>query len=728
MKRLWPQDLLTRRGLALWSALIVLVAASLGAAEPQPRRVLLLYSYERDFAPHREFAAQFRPELSRTSREPVDFIEVSLQAARVTRTAPDDSMVTHVRSMLAGRQPDLVVPIGGPAAVFAQRNRPLLFPSAPMLLAGVDRRFVRSDAITANDTALAVDHEPVRLVENILSVLPDTRTIFVMVAASHLDETWLQEMKSAFRPFERRVTFSWANELTFEQMLAHSARLPPHSAILFAMLSLDAAGVPHVEQRTLAELHAVANAPVFGSHSSQLGQGIVGGPLLSVEDLSHKTASIARRLLEGEPAHAISPSRQLLAAPVFDWRELRRWDIDEARLPSGSVIRFREQTAWQQYQSPIAVLVAAAGIQAMLVVALMVSQTRQRRTRRSLHESESEARFRQLSDAVPVMLWTSGPDDLCTHVNRARQDFTGRPLEAELGTGWSDVVHPDDVARCVEIYRRAFERREPFRTEYRLRRHDGEYRWILDTAVPRILADGAFAGYVGSGIDVTDLTLAKSALSSLSRRLMQAHEQERILVARELKEDLCQRMTVLTMGLHELSQAPVGGREDEIRSRAEDVRRQLAQLSGEMFAISDQLHSSNLDLLGLAAAVKIHCTQLSAQHGVTIDMQQEGVPPHLPGDVSLVLFRVTQEALDNVTKHAAARRVTVSLRGTAGEIQLEVADDGVGFDPTVTKDRALGLIGMRERLNLVGGGCAIYSQPGAGTRFQAQVPLGQNVH
>jgi signal transduction histidine kinase len=147
-----------------------------------------------------------------------------------------------------------------------------------------------------------------------------------------------------------------------------------------------------------------------------------------------------------------------------------------------------------------------------------------------------------------------------------------------------------------------------------------------------------------------------------------------------------------------------------------------------MFAISDQLHSSNLDLLGLAAAVRIHCTELSVQHGVTIDMHQEGVPRHLPGDVSLVLFRVMQEALDNVTKHAAARRVTVSLRGTAGEIQLEVADDGVGFDPTVTKDRALGLIGMRERLNLVGGGCAIYSQPGAGTRFQAQVPLGQNVH
>jgi PAS domain S-box-containing protein len=312
------------------------------------------------------------------------------------------------------------------------------------------------------------------------------------------------------------------------------------------------------------------------------------------------------------------------------------------------------------------------------------------------------------------MLWTSGPDDLCTHVNRARLNFTGGPLEAQLGTGWSDVVHADDIAPCVEAYRRALERREPFRLEYRLRRRDGEYRWILDTAVPRVLADGTFAGYVGSGIDVTDLALARSALSSLSRRLMQAQEQERTLVAREIKEDL--------------SQAPVDGHE-EIRRRADDVRRQLSQLSGEMFAISDQLHSSKLDLLGLAAAASDYCEELSAQHGVMIDVHQEGMPRHLPAEVSLVLFRVVQEALHNVIKHAAACHVTLSLRNHADAIHLEITDDGIGFDPeAVVADRALGLVGMRERLSLVDGESTIESRPGAGTRFRARVPLRPAIH
>ena len=397
------------RGRSRWSTLLFLLTwASVAATETLPRQVLLLYSYEREFAPHVAFAKQFLPELSRTSTEPIDFIEVSLQPVRVSRSAPDDSMMNHVRAMLAGRQPDLVVPIGGPATAFAQRNRQQLFPGAPMLLAGVDRRFVQNGAMGPNDTAVTVDHEPKRVVENILRVLPDTKTVFVVVGASHLEEVWLHEMKGAFRQFEGQLTFSWANELSFADMLTRCANLPPHSAIFYAMLSLDAAGVPHVEERALAELRAVANAPIFGLRSSQLGLGIVGGPLLSMEDLSRNTVTVARRLLNGESARAINTPTQLLAAPVFDWRELRRWNIDEQGLPPRSQVMFREPTLWQQYKGSI---VTVAGVQVMLVVALVASLARRRadRTRR-----ESEGRFRLLSNAAPVMMWIAGPDKLCT--------------------------------------------------------------------------------------------------------------------------------------------------------------------------------------------------------------------------------------------------------------------------------------------------------------------------
>ena len=593
------------RGRSRWSMLLFLLAwASFAAAQTTPRRVLLLYSYERELAPQVAFTKLFLPELSRTSTAPLDLIEVSLQPVRVSRSAPDDSMVSHVQAMLAGRQPDLVVPIGGPATAFAQRNRQQLFPAAPMLLAGVDRRFVQNVAMSANDAAVTVDHEPSRVVENILRVLPDTKTVFVVVGASHLEEVWLDEMKRAFRPFEGQLTFSWANELSFADMLTRCANLPPHSVIFFAILSLDAKGVPHVEERALAELRAVANAPIFGLRSSQLGLGIVGGPLLSMEDLSRNTATVALRLLGGESARAINTPTQLLAAPAFDWRELRRWNIDDQSLPPRSQIMFREPTIWQRYKDSI---VTVAGLQVMLVVALVASLARRRRADRT--RRESEGRFRRLS-----------------------------------------------------------------------------------------------------------------------QRLMQAHDHERASVARELQDDLCQRLIVLTTQLHGLTEVPVGRQEEAMRGRVQELSGQFTALAGEVFSLSDQLHSSNLERLGLAAATRIFCKELSPEHHVTIVVDDTGIPIDVPNNIALTLFRVMEEAVRNAVKHSAVRDVTVSLRGGRSEIQLDVADQGVGFDPeAVMRHHGLGLIGMRERLSLVHGECTIDSRPGGGTRIRARVPLHQDL-
>jgi len=188
-----------------------------------------------------------------------------------------------------------------------------------------------------------------------------------------------------------------------------------------------------------------------------------------MEDLSRNSVTVARRLLNGESARAINTPTQLLAAPVFDGRELRRWNIDEQGLPPRSQVMFREPTLWQQYKGSI---VTVAGIQVMLVVALVASLAR-RRTDRT--RPESEGRFRLLSSAAPVMMWIAGPDKLRTDVNRPWLDFIGQSIAAVLGTGWTNSVHPGDLSRCLEAYRNAFDRREAFRMEYRLRRHDGEF-------------------------------------------------------------------------------------------------------------------------------------------------------------------------------------------------------------------------------------------------------------
>jgi PAS domain S-box-containing protein len=322
------------------------------------------------------------------------------------------------------------------------------------------------------------------------------------------------------------------------------------------------------------------------------------------------------------------------------------------------------------------------------------------------------------------MVWMSGPDGRRTDFNRGWLEFTGRTIEQEGGVdGWLDGVHAGDFADTLQACSRAFDRRERFRIEYRLRRHDGEYRWILDTGLPRFDASGTFVGYIGSSIDVTDLKLAKAALSNLSHKLMQSQEGERSWIARELHEDLGQRLAGLTMQLHCLSQVSA---DDSLRTRVGDLCAQFSDLGRDIQAISYRLYSYKLEYLGLAAAVGALCQEAARQHAVDIDFTHDDVPHDLPREVALGLFHVLQQAIDNAVQHSGTRDIAVELSGcpSTGGVQLKVRDHGVGFDPEeAASGDGLGLIHMRERLRLVNGELLVESRPGVGATLIARVPV-----
>src|SRR5436190_2675224 len=133
----------------------------------------------------------------------------------------------------------------------------------------------------------------------------------------------------------------------------------------------------------------------------------------------------------------------------------------------------------------------------------------------------SDELFRLVADSIPLLVWISGTDKRCTYFNKPWLDFTGRPIESELGDGWADGVHGADLQQCLDIYTRAFDQREPFMMEYRLRRHDGEFRWVLDNAAPLFNPDGSFAGYIGACFDVTDFRRAETARRVCTERDLQ---------------------------------------------------------------------------------------------------------------------------------------------------------------------------------------------------------------
>jgi PAS domain S-box-containing protein len=335
---------------------------------------------------------------------------------------------------------------------------------------------------------------------------------------------------------------------------------------------------------------------------------------------------------------------------------------------------------------------------------------------------ESEERFRLVANTAPVMIWMAGTDRKCSYVNKTWLDFTGRTLEQELGDDWAGGLHPDDSSHSLQTYEEAFDRRESFELQYRLRRHDGEYRWVLDNGVPRFNPDGTFAGYIGSCIDITERKLAEESLATMGRRLIEAHEEERTWIGRELHDDINQRLALFAVELDRWNQHPPSA--EQLGEQVRQAQERINQIARDVQGLSHRLHSSKLEYLGLATAVNSFCREMSEKTKVEIQFNHSEVPRTLSKEVSLCLFRVLQEALQNAVKYSGVRSFTVDLHGAAESIELTVSDMGAGFEKQdAFTGHGLGLISMRERLQLVHGELSVKSKPGAGTTIHARVPL-----
>jgi signal transduction histidine kinase len=574
-------------GLALLMGFDVSAQPVVGA-----KRVLLLHSYGEDIAPYSDLSVVFRDELTRKLGEPVDLVEISLVTTVAGASVDDAPFVDYLQALLVGRKPDLVVPIGGIASGFAQRQRQRLFPDLPTLYVAVDDRTLGRYALTDKDTVVASRLDVRGFVQNILDVLPETKHVAVVVGASPVEKFWKEELNREFQPFMNRIAFEWFDQLTFDEMNRRVAELPPDSAILYAVLVIDAAGTPRPLTRGLQDIRDAANAPVFGVYASNIDRGVVGGRLVSDRELGRSAANVAIRVLHGESPGAIKTPPLGPGAPVYNWNELQRWEIRETSLPPGSVVRFREPTVWEQYTAYLVVGATVVLLQSALIAGLFWQRLRRRR--------------------------------------------------AEL------------------------------------------------------------------------------EIASLGGRLLMVHENERRRIARELHDDVTQRLAVLAIEATQIEGPHQVSADDATRS----IRDGLVKLSEDVHALSYRLHPSVIEDLGLVEALRAECDRVSRSGAVAIQFNATEVPQKLPLDTALCLFRVAQEALRNVVRHAGASSVDVAVAPKDGGLQLAVSDNGTGFDPGRQAERpSLGLASIRERVNLLKGQVDIDSAHGHGTTVLAWVPI-----
>jgi PAS domain S-box-containing protein len=346
----------------------------------------------------------------------------------------------------------------------------------------------------------------------------------------------------------------------------------------------------------------------------------------------------------------------------------------------------------------------------------------------------TEGELRLAIDTMPMMAWTLLPDGKIEFLNRRWLDYAGMSLAEGIEQA-AATIHPDDRERVLAKWREILATGAPHEDEIRLRRADGEYRWFLVRTVRLLDADGNVVRWYGTSTDIEDRKRAEEALrrsekqlresadrlQHLSRRLLEVQEEERRHLARELHDEFGQVLATVSLHLHAAKSA--GGE----RARASlDTCMELLQRAGSQVRnLALELRPTMLETAGLDAALRWLADQNLKPTGIAVHLTCD--VHDVPSDIAIACFRVAQEALTNVVRHADARNVWIDLSDPEGAVRLTIRDDGVGFEAAKVLERGaggrLGLLGMRERVQILDGRLAVDSEPGRGTRIEASIPL-----
>jgi signal transduction histidine kinase len=524
----------------------------------------------------------------------------------------------------------------------------------------------------------------------------------------------------------------------------------------------------------LKRISSASSVPVFALYDTMLGAGIVGGCMPPVDEQGRLAGEMAARILRGESPEDIPFTGTSMNRFLFDWTQLRRWGIREKDLPPGSVVLFRQPTVWEEYRGYVIAGAMAVVLQSLLIMGLLVNRRKRRRAERALAEqlqfetilSDVSSRFvgitsgavvAQIERALACIVEQLGLDrgalfrlsedgrELLANITSVRAGETPPPavirldaipwMWAQLTRG--DVVHVSsmsDLPADAVLERDLADRLGVKSVAAVALQENGEVSGMLafglrtheqawnERVLQRIRLISEVIGNALSHIRADEaLAASRNETRQLAGRILTAQEDERKRIARELHDDISQR---LAAGAIEAGKA-----EQELtapqpaRAALAGLKQHLIALSDDVHHLSRQLHPAILDDLGLKDALRAECDRVAERDRLAVNFRCGPLPACVPRDLALCVYRIAQEALRNTVKHAQADRVDLTLNADMEFLDLEIRDFGCGFDSAAGRRSAgLGLASMEERVRLVGGEILISSNPGQGTSIQVRVP------
>jgi len=701
---------------SLFLGLVLVISPTVSQEVPAAKNVLVLNSFtNRDsFIELEPFKATLRTHLSM----PVNFNVEYLESTRFDDEGYRRGLSETLLHAYSKPPTDLIVVGSYPALRFVLDYRKHMFAGVPIVFVGVDPTRIEGQKNWPGVTGVTSTADVRGSLSLALRFHPDTQNVVLLSGVSEFESYWDDRFRKEVYRDQQNLKLIEVAGLLPRAALDRVSKLPPHTIVFAQVISQDSADS---DLKVFDLIRAISQRfPTYSIFNYCFDRGCVGGSYPDSEEDGKRAGEIAARVLSGEKPENIPVEAGSASRAMVDWRQLRHWNIPESALPPGTVILYREPTLWESGRKYFLAGIAVIVVQALLIFGLFWQRARKRKAEAVLRESEN--RFRVMADSTPSLIWMCDEQGKVTYLNEQWVVFTGLDKSAGYGGMWLASVHPEDLPSASDALSKALRSHKPFSNECRLRRQDGVYRWMFGVASPRVDGDGCFAGFIGSAVDVTDQKVAREALEKVSGQLIEGQEKERRRLARELHDDICQRLAMLSLRIEKASKGWGSGRVS-MGEQLEQIWKQCSDLTGDVQALSHELHPSILDNLGLATAVKSFCREVAEQSGVTVEFFGRNIPNSLPPEVSLSLFRVVQEAVHNAIKYSGQKHFEVRLQGEPDHVQLEVSDKGVGFDATNgLSGGGLGLVSMAERIYQVNGTFEIDSRPNAGTRIRACVP------
>ena len=668
--------------------------------------------------------------------ERLDYYADFVDLARFPQPAYADALRDFLRLKYAGQQFEVVIATSNAVLEFVMKYRDDLFPGVPIVFsAGPEVQVpphatgITSELNFRDTLSIAVDLQP------------DTKRVFVVSGASTWDQYYQAVAREQFKEFETRLAITYLAGLPMDDLLRRVADLPADSILYFLTLVEDGAGHRFDGLDAARRVLAAANAPVYSWHSAGMGAGVVGGSMLSGEALGTRFADLAIRVIGGEAPEAIPVASFDPNVIEFDWQQLQRWGIREARLPPGSVVRFRDPGVWERYGGYILAAVSLMVLQTALISGLLLQRARRKRSEQSLRDSQQRYALATSAGAVGVWEWKLGTNEIFVDPElKQLLGYTDAEIPNRLDD-WAPYLHPEDIQAVIARAQACIQgHTDSYEVEHRMLHKDGTLRWFLARGTVVGRTDGNPGHLVGTDIDITARKQAQEALraseaelraynaeiQNLAGRLIEAQEGERARIARELHDDASQQIAGLSIAISNLRRRLTGAVPvDDLQAEASFLQQRTMELAASVRQLSHNLHPGLLEYSGLVPTLSTYCTEVERQTGLTVSLHADHDFAGMSLEQSLCLYRVTQEALRNTATHAHARHAEIRLSRSNGHAELAIGDDGRGFDPTQAAGTSsgLGLISIHERVRLAGGTVSIVSQLRAGTTVQVRIPI-----